>query len=229
MHLLLLEDDRNQIDAVNHALDACPSKIEIFARGVEAVQWLKKNSVDVCILDWNVQGTMTGSDVLRWIRAHIGYELPVMLLAAKELEIDIMLILGAGADDYVIKPFRPLELAARVMSLSRRIRKPRAIARTLQVGRYMVDLDARSIHRGDDRIELTPKEFDLISFLFINQGKVVSRDVMARTAWGREVGPASRTLDTHMYRIRQKLALEPENGVRLSAVYARGYRLDAVS
>jgi len=78
------------------------------------------------------------------------------------------------------------------------------------------------------RIELTPKEFDLIAFFFNNLGKLLSRKVVSISTWGRELDPASRTLDTHIYRVRQKLALAPENGLRLSSVYTHGYRLEAV-
>ncbi len=99
-------------------------------------------------------------------------------------------------------------------------------AGVLRIGNYVLDSSQRCISLHGKRIELTGREFDVAAFLLRNTGRVVSRDLLAKLAWGREIDSTSRTIDTHIYRIRQKLFAEPENGLRLRTIYTHGYRLD---
>lgn len=227
MHVLIVEDDAVQAEAIAEALRPLGHQITCLKDGEQAIRLLRTQMVDVAVLDWQLP-RRTGLEVLRWTRANIGSEPAVLFVTSKVLEDDIVQALEAGADDYIVKPFRVAELTARVSVMLRRIRREMGATDIVRLGEYTVDPNLRTVMLRDQKVDLTAKEFDLIAFLFSNVGKLLSREVMAMSAWGRELSVASRTLDTHIYRIRQKLFLNPENGVRLSSIYTHGYRLDEV-
>src|SRR6185437_11370161 len=228
MNILLVEDDPVQAAAVERAMQHSGHKISKADRGENAIRFFKTNEVDLVILDWQLPG-MTGLEVLHWIRGNQGREPAVMFLTSRVLEVDIVHALEAGADEYVVKPFRTVELVARVGALLRRTRRHKAIENTMAVGPYVLDTLRRSVSLHGKPIELTAKEFDVAAYLFANVGRVISRDLLEKLAWGRELGSTSRTVDTHIYRLRCKLSLRPENGVRLCTVYTHGYRREEVA
>jgi DNA-binding response OmpR family regulator len=227
MRVLIVEDDLAQAQAAAKALHPFGHEITQVDDGEKALRFLKAQAVDIVILDWHLP-KMSGFEILHWARTHIGAGLPIIFLTSKVLEVDIVLALEAGADDYVVKPFRMAEFAARVNVLLRRLKRNIDPDNIVRVGEYVLHPGQRNVHLRGKEIELTAKEFDLAAVLFHNLGQLLSRDVMAATAWGRELDVASRTLDTHIYRLRQKLLFSPENGLRLSAIYTHGYRLDEV-
>jgi len=225
--ILLVEDDEAHALAVDKSLQSSGHEIFKVGDGEAAVGFLTKNLVDLVILDWKLPN-MSGLDVLRWMRAHLGSEPGVLFLTSKLLEVDVVMAFEAGADAYVVKPFRQIELSARVNALLRRCKPDDPSQRILRVADYVLDLNERSVFFGGKNIGLTAREFELAASLFGNLGRVISRDLLAKIAWGREHEVASRTIDTHIYRIRRKLQLSPQNGMRLTTVYTRGYRLDEV-
>src|SRR5690606_19380691 len=160
-------------------------------------------------------------------RTHIGYDVPLMFVTSRTHEKDLVAGLKAGADDYVSKPIRAGELVARVEALLRR-RAVGAVAdqQVFQVGRYAFDESSGTARLDDEPIVLAPKEFELAMLFFRNPGRLFSRDVLSTAVWNREIPATSRTLDTHLSNIRQKLRLRPENGLRLTSSYALGYRLE---
>jgi DNA-binding response OmpR family regulator len=228
LRILVVEDDPAQAHAVERALSPFSHIISTVHDGELAVRLLQTETIDLVILDWQLP-RMSGFEVLHWIRAHIGGSLAVLFLTNKVLEIDIVRALEAGADDYIVKPFRVAEFAARVNAMLRRTKQGSNANDVIRAGNYVLSPSLRSITLHDVKIELTAKEFDLAVVLFNHLGRIISRDLMAKTVWGREFDSFSRTLDTHIYRIRQKLGLDPSNGLRLSAVYTHGYRLDVVA
>ncbi|KVD73536.1 two-component system response regulator [Burkholderia sp. ABCPW 14] len=228
MKLLLVEDDPAQADAINSALRANGHDI-IRVHNVEAaIRFLKAEALDLIILDWQLP-TMSGLEMLRWIRTYRGDEPAVLFLTRRMFEADIVLALEAGADECVAKSVRMPELTARVNAILRRVRRPDQTTQIIRVGNYVIDAHQRSISLRGTFIDVTEREFDVVAYLFKHIGKVVSRDLLAKLAWGRDLDCMSRTIDTHVYRIRRKLSIRPENGACLNAVYTQGYRLDEVS
>ncbi|APA87420.1 response regulator transcription factor [Paraburkholderia sprentiae WSM5005] len=227
MNILLVEDDLAQAAAVEKALQQSGHTISRADSGENAVRFLKANQVDLVVLDWQLPG-MTGFEVLHWIRSNLGREPAVLFLTSRVLEVDIVRALEAGADEYIVKPFRAIELVARIGALLRRTCRKENIDNAIAVGPYVFDVERRNVSLRGKTIELTAKEFDVAAFLFANVGRAVSRDLLAKLAWGRELDSTSRTVDTHIYRLRRKLSLHSENGVRLSTVYTHGYRLEEV-
>jgi DNA-binding response OmpR family regulator len=228
MNILLVEDDPVQTAVFEKAMWKSGHSINSVNRGESAVRFLKANEVDLVVLDWQLPG-MTGFEVLHWIRCHLGREPAVLFLTSMVLEVDLVKALEAGADEYVVKPYRSAELEARVGALLRRTKRDVKAEEAIAVGPYVVDVVRRSVSLHGKAIDaLTTKEFDVVACLFGNLGRIVSKDFLAKLAWGCELDSSSRTVDTHIYRLRQKLCLRPENGVRLSTVYAHGYRLEGV-
>ncbi|MCM3060823.1 response regulator transcription factor, partial [Bacillus subtilis] len=156
------------------------------------------------ILDWLLPA-MSGFEVLYWIRRTLGTSPAVLFVTSKALEDDIVLAMDAGADDYVTKPFRAGELASRVNALLKRPARDTDRPDLIRAGDYVLNPRERTILLRGAPIRLTPKEFDLAELFFGNLGKLLSRKLVCMSTWGRELDPESRTLDTHIYRIRQKL------------------------
>lgn len=227
MRILIVEDDPVQAEAVSNVLSRHCHTVNVVADGEKAVRVLRTEPVDAVVLDWHLP-RMSGIEVLGWIRDRLGARYGVLFLTSRVHEVDIVRALEAGADDYLVKPFRADELAARVNALLRRVKRLSMPDGCVRAGDYVLDPEARTISLRDEPIELTTKEFQLVSALFGNLGAIMPRDLLATTAWGRDLGRESRSLDTHIYRIRQKLKLRPENGLRLTSIYTVGYRLDPV-
>ena len=227
MNILLVEDDLAQADSVERELRQAGHQISKVVRGKDAITFLQANEVDLVVLDWELPG-VSGFEVLYWIRRHLGREPAVLFVTGRLQEVDIVQALDAGADDYVVKPFRTTELVARVGALLRRTRRSLKVESAIALGPYVFDVTQRSVFLDGESIVLTEKEFDVAAYFFSNVGSVVSKRLLAKIAWGRELDSTSRTIDTHIYRLRRKLALSPKNGVRLVTIYTHGYRLDEV-
>ncbi|APA88759.1 response regulator transcription factor [Paraburkholderia sprentiae WSM5005] len=227
MNILLVEDDTAQADSVEREIRQSGHRISKVERGKDAISFLQANEVDLVVLDWELPG-VSGFEVLYWIRRHLGREPAVLFVTSRLLEVDIVQALDAGADDYVVKPFRTEELVARVGALLRRTRRSAKVESAIAVGPYSFDVTRRAAYLHGESILLTEKEFVVAAHFFSNVGRVVSKRLLAKLVWGRELDSTSRTIDTHIYRLRRKLALCPDNGVRLTTVYTHGYRLDEV-
>jgi DNA-binding response OmpR family regulator len=167
-----------------------------------------------------------GIQVLRWIREHIDWPIPVLFVTGKDQEADIVQALNQGADDYMTKPIKKLEMLARLRAVSRRVMPQEENQQVLEFGKYRIDVSTRTVFLNNVPVDLTQKEFDLVLFLFRNAGRVLSRGHILESVWGRNPNLNTRTVDTHASRIRNKLDLKAEHGWQLKAVYQHGYRLE---
>jgi DNA-binding response OmpR family regulator len=196
-----------------------------FDHGRALLHALRRESFDLLIVDWQLPD-LSGPDVVLWVRSNVEHRIPVLFVTSRVDERDIVEGLACGADDYMTKPTRVGELIARVRALMRRS-YPVTELPTQTLGRYCIDQRRRVIEIDGEPVALKHKEYDLAQCLFANIGRLLSREHLQEAAWGAD-GPAvtSRSLDTHVSRVRMKLGLRPENGFRLSAVYGVGYRLE---
>lgn len=230
MKIASLEDDADQAKLLRCIVEDAGYECTTFTLGKELLNTLRTHQpFDLMLIDWELPD-ITGLEVVRWIRTHIGYDVPLMFVTGRVLEQELVAGLSAGADDYVSKPIRPRELVARIEALLRRRAVDTvAVQEELQLGRYTLDEKKGVACIDNEPIELAPKEFELALLFFRNPGRLFSRDVLSAAVWNREIPATSRTLDTHLSNIRQKLRLRPENGVRLASSYALGYRLEIIS
>lgn len=228
MKIASLEDDLDQARRIQQVLTSAGYTCTSYQQSGDLLAALRTEHFDLVLLDWQLPD-MDGDDVLRWLRANIGARIPVIFLTNRSSEDDLVEGLRAGADDYIVKPLRPLELVARVAALLRRSQMAQPANDAFEVARYRIEPAARAISLDGAAVSLAPKEFELALLFFRNVGRLMSRDVLAECVWNREIPATSRTLDTHLSNIRQKLQLRPEQGVRLTSSYALGYRLELIS
>jgi len=228
MRIALLEDDLAQSDLVKLWLSGAGHICHSFDRSREFMRVLSHDSFDLLVLDWELPD-INGDEVLAWVRANGHENVPVLFTTARNEEKDIVAALKAGADDYLVKPLRKEELLARIGALARRSGGRATPRAGFRVGEFEIDPDRRLVVRNGEAIELTQKDFDLATFLFRNVGNLVSRGHILETVWGRSPELNTRTVDTHISRLRTKLGLLPENGWRLSAIYQHGYRLEQLA
>ncbi|MFV8570636.1 response regulator transcription factor [Marinobacter sp. SBS5] len=226
MRIALLEDEFEQAQNIQAILSDKGHECDSFATGQSFLSAVLHRSYDLIILDWQIPD-MTGIDVLKNVRTHLDWVIPAIFLTQHDSESDIVCALDAGADDFLAKPARAAELIARLNALARRS-SPESDKELLNFGPFEVNLNQRSIHLHGEPLTLTDKDFDLTLFLFQNQGRLLTRDVLLERVWGVARDINTRTVDTHVSRLRRRLGLNPENGFRIKTIYQRGYRLEAV-
>ncbi|WP_166260549.1 response regulator transcription factor [Marinobacter salicampi] len=227
MRIALLEDEKEQAQHIQALLSERAHDCDAFSTGQAFLSAVQHRSYDLLILDWQIPD-MTGIDVLRSVRAQLNWSIPVVFLTQRDSEQDIVEALDAGADDYLAKPARPAELMARIHALARRI-NPDNEKETLTFGPFEIDTQVRTITLRGTLLTLTDKDYDLTLFLFKNQGRLLTRDMLLERVWGVTRDINTRTVDTHMSRLRRRLGLNPDNGFRIKTIYQRGYRLEAMT
>lgn len=229
MHIASLEDDPAQGELIRSIVTEAGHTFSLYTRGRDLLAALmRRHDFDLLLVDWELPD-ISGFDVLRSIRNNLGENIPVIFITNHHQETDLVAALQAGADDYIIKPLREAELLARIQALARRWTfVPRQEA-AFQCAAYYVDPTKDRIELNGSAVELAPKEFELALLFLRNPDQLFSRDVLSSSVWNRHIPATSRTIDTHLSNIRRKLQLRPENGVRLMASYALGYRLELLS
>jgi DNA-binding response OmpR family regulator len=225
MRIAVLDDDQSQTDVVCQVLTAAGHTCEAFRSGKALFLQLRRESFDMLIIDWQAPNA-NGEEVLTWARERLSPTFPVLFLTHRAGEDDIVAGLAAGADDYMIKPIRRGELVARVQALLRRAYPTQNAAEQIQFGKYSFDVRAARLTMDGQPVLVTQKEFDLALLFFRNLGRPLSRAYILEAVWARGVDVPSRTMDTHVSRVRNKLLLRPEHGFRLAPVYSYGYRLE---
>ena len=225
MKIAVLEQDRPQADLICQVLSAAGHSCQAYDSARELLGQLRKDSTDMLIMDWNVPD-MDGAEVLRRAKEKLATTAPTMFLVGNNAEDDIIAGVTAGADDYLVKPVRRGELVARVSALLRRAYPSQNSAEQLQFGPYTFETRPGRLLKDGLVIDVTQKEFSLALLFFRNIGRPLSRAYIHESVWVRENDVPSRTMDTHVSRVRNKLHLRPENGFRLVPVYSYGYRLE---
>lgn len=229
--IALVEDDVTQRQAALIQLEESGMMVKAFGTPREFFFALERESFDLAILDWGLP-EMSGPEVLAKMRT-AGNTMPVLFVTARDAEEDVVRALDNGADDYLVKPLRGKELVARIMAVLRRANPGVVETRFFEFDRFRFDLKGMKLvddAQASDmkEIELTHKEFNLALLLLRNIGKPLSRSHIREAVWGRGSEVPSRTMDTHVSRVRTKLRLRPEAGFLLAPVYSYGYRLEHV-
>ena len=226
MRISILEDDPDQLALLKRWLVEDGHDVHGYLAGREALKHAGRESFDLFVLDWQVPD-VSGADVLMWLRNNVSRTVPVLFVTVRDSEQDIVFALENGADDYMVKPARRQELLARVHALLRRA-YPREEEKHLSFPPFEIDISRGEILRNGEKIELTPKEFELTVVLFRNVGRLLSRGHLQEAVWGRSGDLVTRTVDTHVSQVRKKLDLRVETGFRVVPVYNYGYRLEQI-
>jgi DNA-binding response OmpR family regulator len=205
--ILVVEDERNIASLVELYLTNEGFSVEIAEDGAKGLEMADRLRPSLIVLDVMLPG-IDGIEVCRRLRA--GSRVPIIMLTARDTEIDRVLGLELGADDYVTKPFSPRELVARVKAVLRRVEAPEEEGERLVLGPVGIDIARREARVADRLVELTPKEFDLLAFLVRNRGIVFTRDRLLERVWGYRQPVDSRTVDSHVRSLRAKLGDEAE-------------------
>ena len=230
MRIAILEDDKDQSELLVLWLEEQEHSCYVYNNGAEFLQNFAKESFDLIILDWVVP-EMSGLEVMKHIRTNSDVLVPILFVTSKDEETDVVKALEAGADDYMIKPIKQGEMVARLNALLRRSGLQDSDDQSnLDFDPYVVDTNKRSISLQDETITMTQKEYDLMLFLFRNSGRVISRGHLLQVVWGTNPNINTRTVDTHISRLRNKLQISPDvTGWELTSIYQHGYRLEKVS
>ena len=228
--ILVVEDEPALRETLEYTLRRQGYEVITAADGWDALQKARSEMPDLIILDVLLPG-IDGFEVCRLLRQDM--PTPVLMLTARADEVDKVVGLEVGADDYVTKPFSMRELLARVKALLRRVRLDREAAAQsqqaasrLEFGDLVIDVNRREVRRGGRLLHLKPKEFDLLLFLARHPGIVLSRDLILERVWGWDFAGGSRTVDVHIRWLREKIEPDPKHPQRIVTVRGVGYRFD---
>ncbi|MEE9493416.1 MAG: response regulator transcription factor [Gammaproteobacteria bacterium] len=225
MRIAVLEDDLTQVEVLKDWFNTAGHECYCFSDGNSYMDALRKDTYDLLVLDWNLPDT-TGIKILSWMRTTLDWNMPVLFTTSRDREEDIVMALNSGADDYMIKPISRNETLARITALLRRALPSMDTDNEHNYPPFIFNLKNKVLTKNDQPISLTHKEFQLALLMFQNNGRLLSRSYILEHVWGVRSEISTRTVDTHISRIRNKLGIQPDSGWRLSAVYQHGYRLE---
>ena len=225
-HIAVLEDDLAFASEMEEFLGAAGYTVSSYDSSQKFLAALRQSECDLLIVDWSIPD-LSGIEVLEFIRK-FHPDMPAIMLTARAENIDIVRGLEAGADDYVAKPVDRAVLAQRIKSLLRRSKgEVKNVSENVILGRYLLRPSTSTIYLGDEEIVVPKREFDMAMLFFTNPNRLLSRQYLAATLWGKVVDYQSRTIDTHVARLRKNLKLDPTSGISLNALYGFGYTLQA--
>jgi DNA-binding response OmpR family regulator len=219
--VLIVEDESVLLDLLTRHLESEGYTVITASRGDDGLEVARRETPDICVLDVMLPG-LDGLSLCRILRRES--DVPIILLTARAGEVDRVIGLDNGADDYVVKPFSLPELTARIRAALRRT--PKRSDNQLQVGDIRLDVAARRAYRGDKELKLSYKEFELLATLIRNKGAVLSREFLISQVWGYDFDGDMRTVDVHVRWLREKIEEDPSNPRHLQTVRGVGYRID---
>lgn len=222
--ILVVEDDRKTADLICRYLQREQYQVLLAYNGREALALARNRRPDLLVLDLMLP-ELPGLDVCRILRAES--DLPIIMLTARSTEEDKLLGLDIGADDYVVKPFSPRELVARVRVLLRRAAPEEGPPPPLRAGEITVDFARHQVSVGGRPVHLTPKEFSLLGVLMRSPGRVFTRSQLVERVFGADYEGGERTVDVHLMNVRKKIEPNPERPRYLRTVFGVGYRFEA--
>lgn len=225
--ILVVEDEESIASVIKYNLKREGFIVDSVDDGNAALDFAKKNKPDLIILDWMLP-SISGIEVCKTLRSSDDtINIPIIMLTAKSEELDKITGLERGADDYMTKPFSPVELVARIKAVLRRIR-PAFSGKTLEFEDIVMDLQRHSVSRGNQDIKLSPIEFKILQVLMENPGRVFSREALMDKIWGTDIYVGSRTIDVHITRLRKILLdASPNEFDVIKTVRLAGYTLAA--
>jgi two-component system, OmpR family, response regulator MtrA len=217
--VLVVDDDSSLAEMLTIVLRNEGFDSRVCSDGDDALKMFREYRPDVVLLDLMLPGT-DGIDVCRDIRGES--TVPIVMLTAKNDTVDVVLGLESGADDYIVKPFKPKELIARIRA---RLRKHESTSpEQLTIGDLQIDVSGHSVRRGDEDLALTPLEFDILVCLARRPWQVFTRDVLLEQVWGYRHAADTRLVNVHMQRLRSKIERDPENPAIIVTVRGVGYK-----
>ncbi|MEJ5368338.1 MAG: response regulator transcription factor [Bryobacteraceae bacterium] len=219
-HILVVDDDENLRDTIALLLENEGFRVTTAADGTAGFEEAIRARPDLVLVDLRMPG-MNGVEVCKQLRA-AGARTPIIVLSAIGDEIDKVLLLEIGADDYVVKPFGTRELLARIRAVLRRASP--GPGRVVRFGDVEVDLERRTVVRRGEEVRFTRAEFNLLTYFLQNPDRALTRDMILNAVWGYESYPNTRTVDAHVVRLRQKLEPEPNAPRHFITVHGVGYR-----
>jgi phosphate regulon transcriptional regulator PhoB len=221
--ILIIEDDRDIVELVRYNLANEGFQVVAAYDGGTGLSTLKKSPPDLLLLDLMLP-KLSGLDICREIRKDESLNrLPVLMLTARGEEADRVVGLEMGADDYVVKPFSPRELIARVKALLRRAEPPTEAPRVIEVGSLAIDPASYRVSQARKHVPLSTLEFRLLYYLASRPNRVFTRDQLLDAVWGTDRFVTPRSVDVYVRRLREKIEADPENPVRLKTVRGAGY------
>ncbi|ALX03511.1 MULTISPECIES: response regulator transcription factor [Aeromicrobium] len=223
--VLVVEDETSYSEALSYVLRKEGFDVAIAETGPDALTEFERGGADIVLLDLMLPG-LPGTEVCRQLRQTSS--VPIIMVSAKDTEVDKVVGLELGADDYVTKPYSPRELVARIRAVLRR----GAVEEVdedgvLEAGRVRMDVERHLVSVDGDTVKLPLKEFELLEFFLRNPGRVLTRGQLIDRVWGADYVGDTKTLDVHVKRLRAKIEPDPGNPITLTTVRGLGYKLDA--
>lgn len=219
--ILVVEDEDSFSDALSFLLGKEGFDVTVAADGVTALEIFSRDGADLVLLDLMLPG-LSGTEVCRQLRQKSS--VPIIMLTAKESEVDKVVGLELGADDYVTKPYSSRELIARIRAVMRRRQEPEQSSGLLAVGPVRMDIERHIASVNNVQISLPLKEFELLEFLLRNSGRVLTRTQLIDRVWGSDYVGDTKTLDVHIKRLRSKIERDPANPEFILTVRGLGYK-----
>lgn len=225
MKILVIDDEEHILELLKFNLELSGFDVCVSSEANQAIELIDKEKPDLLLLDWMLP-KISGIDILRKIRQDENiYDLPVIMLTAKNMEDDKIQGLNVGADDYITKPFSIKELMARINTILRRYRVSDKSQSIIEAGNIILNTDQYGLTVDGHAVDLTRKEFELLKLLMENRGKVLKRDYLLEKVWGYEFYGETRTVDVHIRHLRKKLGLDETSENGIDTIRGLGYKM----